>query len=385
MARRLEPSSVEGAEYTGNVLHLTERAQTAVFKGIGSRPVMSLNRSFSAPINLHFDQSPADLALLATHETDHFARWQALTDLALPTCSAPAATPAGKPSCCQTFIDALLAAAADESLEPAFRAQALALPSEADIARELGSNNDPDAIHAGRQAVMQQVAKPGKAVFAALYDSMTTPGAFSPDAASAGRRALAQHCAHLSVLCREHAGTGKGCLRRRQQHDRPDAGADDPGASFPDSDERPQGAGHVQGPLSPTMRWSSTSGSPSRRPFRVRQTLDRVVKLMDNPLFKRTNPNRVRALVGTFAFRQPDRLQPRRWRRLPFLARADPRHRRSQPAAGCPHPHIDALLALAGAGRAEHARKALAEIAAAPKACRRMFAISSSARSRDDL
>jgi len=34
-------------------------------------------------------------------------------------------------------------------------------------------------------------------------------------------------------------------------------------------------------------------------------TLDRVLKLMENPLFKRTNPNRVRSLVGTYAFANP--------------------------------------------------------------------------------
>ncbi|OWK25265.1 hypothetical protein AJ87_12310 [Rhizobium yanglingense] len=93
-------------------------------------------------------------------------------------------------ACEQTSIDALLHAAADESLEPAFRAQALALPSESDISRELGSNNDPDAIHAGRQAVMKQIADRGIAIFTGLFEKMTTPGDFSPDAKSAGRRAL---------------------------------------------------------------------------------------------------------------------------------------------------------------------------------------------------
>ena len=39
--------------------------------------------------------------------------------------------------------------AADERLEPAFRALALTLPMEGDIAREIGSNVDPDAIFAG--------------------------------------------------------------------------------------------------------------------------------------------------------------------------------------------------------------------------------------------
>src|SRR5690606_37801446 len=71
-----------------------------------------------------------------------------------------------------------------------FRAQALALPSESDIARELGSNNDPDAIRTGREAVLAFVANRDPAVFAALFAGHRTGGAFTPDAASAGRRAL---------------------------------------------------------------------------------------------------------------------------------------------------------------------------------------------------
>ncbi|MGO6902221.1 aminopeptidase N C-terminal domain-containing protein, partial [Rhizobium ruizarguesonis] len=35
------------------------------------------------------------------------------------------------------------------------------------------------------------------------------------------------------------------------------------------------------------------------------KTLERIRALMNDPLFKRTNPNRMRALVGTFAFANP--------------------------------------------------------------------------------
>ncbi len=205
---KIEPTSVDGAEYTGEVLHLTGRTQTAVFHGIGTRPVVSINRSFSAPINLHFDQSPADLARLARHETDHFARWQALTDLALPNLlKAARDAREGKPVVSEaTFVETLIAAAADESLEPAFRAQALALPSESDIARELGGNNDPDAIHAlSRQAILKQIADTGKDVFTGLYAAMTTSGDFSPDAKSAKPARAAQYRPHLSLTCRTDA------------------------------------------------------------------------------------------------------------------------------------------------------------------------------------
>jgi len=286
----IAPTSVEGAEYTGTILHLTERTQTAVFHGIQARPVVSINRSFSAPINLHFDQSPADLALLARHETDHFARWQALTDLALPNLlKAARDAREGNPVGCETtFVDSLIAAAADESLEPAFRAQALALPSEADIARELGGNNDPDAIHAGRQAVMKQVADAGRDTFAALYDSMTTPGTFSPDATSAGRRALRN--AALTYL----SYAENSPVRAKAAFDAANNMTDLLHAltvlahRFPDSAEAAEALSTFRDRFSENAlvidKWFSVQAT-----IPGGGTLDRVLKLMENPLFTRTN------------------------------------------------------------------------------------------------
>ncbi|WHO72234.1 aminopeptidase N [Rhizobium sp. BT03] len=303
---KIAPSSVEGAEYAGEVLHLTGRTQTAVFHGVGSRPVVSINRSFSAPINLHFDQSPADLAHLARHETDHFARWQALTDLALPNLlKAARDAREGKPVVCEaTFVETLIAAAADDSLEPAFRAQALALPSESDIARELGGNNDPDAIHAGRQAILKQIADAGKDVFAGLYAAATTSGDFSPDAKSAGLRALRNTAlTYLSYAEQTPA-------RARAAFDAANNMTDLSHAltilahRFPDSAETAEALAAFRERFAENAlvidKWFAIqAGIPGAK------TLDRVRALMNDPLFKRTNPNRMRSLVGTFAFANP--------------------------------------------------------------------------------
>lgn len=303
---KIEPTSVDGAEYTGEVLHLTGRTQTAVFHGIGTRPVVSINRSFSAPITLHFDQTPADLARLARHETDHFARWQALTDLALPNLlKAARDAREGKPVVSEaTFVEALIAAAADESLEPAFRAQALALPSESDIARELGGNNDPDAIHAGRQAILKQIADTGKDVFTGLYAAMTTSGDFSPDAKSAGLRALRNTAlTYLSHAEQTPARTKSAFDAANNMTDLSHA-LTILAHRFPDSAETREALATFRDRFAENAlvidKWLAIqAGIPGAK------TLGRVRGLMDDPLFKRTNPNRMRALVGTFAFANP--------------------------------------------------------------------------------
>ncbi|KPF41118.1 aminopeptidase N [Rhizobium sp. AAP43] len=299
----LTPSSVEGGKITADVLHLTERAQTFTFSGIGARPVVSLNRGFSAPITLHFDQSSADLAHIARHDSDHFARWQAITDVALPvlTSAARAAQAGTAITVDPALIDILVAVAADEALEPAFRAQALALPSESDIARELGSDNDPDAIHAGREAVLAAVAKAGASVFATLTTTHATAGAFSPDATSAGRRALKNAAlTFLSIAEASPARAAEAFAKADNMTDLAQA-LSVLAHRFPEASE-------TAAALSAFEQRFRENPLVIDKWFAIQATipgagaLDRVRALMESPHFDAGNPNRVRSLVGSLAF-----------------------------------------------------------------------------------
>ncbi|RUV38387.1 DUF3458 domain-containing protein, partial [Mesorhizobium sp. M7A.F.Ca.MR.228.00.0.0] len=133
-----------------------------------------------------------DQFFLARHDSDAFSRWQAfntlLTDALI---TAFRETLGGKqPAFAPRLIELAGSIAGDETLEPAYRALALALPSEADIARDIGRNIDPDAIYAAREALALAIGTANRDVFSGLYRSLADKAAFSPDAASAGRRAL---------------------------------------------------------------------------------------------------------------------------------------------------------------------------------------------------
>jgi aminopeptidase N len=300
------PAAVSGAEVTGDVLHLTERRQTVTFSGIASRPVVSLNRGFSAPVNLHFEQAAADLAHIARHDGDLFARWQALNDLALPTLvDAARKARAGAPvETSDVLADTLIAIAADESLEPAFRAQALALPSESDIARELGSNNDPDAIRTGREAVLAFVANRDPAVFAALFSGHHTEGAFTPDASGAGHRALRNAAlAYLAVSDGTPARAAEAFASADNMTDL-SAALTVLAHRFPDAPETAEALEAFRARFADNAlvidKWFSIQST-----IPGDGALERVKGLMQSPLFNKANPNRVRALVGTFAFSNP--------------------------------------------------------------------------------
>ena len=91
------------------------------------------------------------------------------------------------------FVDAYGSVVADAlsgRIDPAFAAQALRLPSEADIAREMAVNVDPDAIFRAREDLRGALGRAHAANLIALHDAMADAAPFSPDAASAGRRAL---------------------------------------------------------------------------------------------------------------------------------------------------------------------------------------------------
>jgi aminopeptidase N len=358
-------SGVSGAEVTGDVLHLVERSQTVVFEGIASRPVVSLNRGFSAPINLHFEKSSDDRAQIARFEPDLFARWQALNDMALDALvEATAAVRAGMPvSCPPALIDALSATVSDEAVEPAFRAQVLALPSEADIAREIGRDNDPDAIFKARQAIMKAIALAGQAMFAGLFETMRSGEPFSPDAASAGRRALRNSSLAYLVIAEGRSERAADAFAAADNMTDMLQALTILVHRFPDTAEAATAletfmTRFADNPLVLDKWFTVQATIPGA------DTLERVEALMAHPLFNGLNPNRVRALVGTFAFSNPTGFHRADGAGYRFLARQilqiDPRN-----------PQLAARILTSmrswrslEEGRAEHARLALGEIAA---------------------
>jgi aminopeptidase N len=88
-----------------------------------------------------------------------------------------------------TFIDAMCKVLADGSLDPAFREQALLLPSETMIADQMEVVH-PLAIHMAREFVRTNIGARLRDELLEQYKANQTPGEYSPDAEPAGKRAL---------------------------------------------------------------------------------------------------------------------------------------------------------------------------------------------------
>ncbi len=154
-------------------------------------PGPSLLRGFSAPINLVSPLDAEDRIFLALNDSDPVARWQALTGIFTQVLLDGAKRVRGgyEPETDGRIIELAGRVASDETLDAAFRALCLTLPTESDIAREMGHNVDPDAIRASRDHLIAAIVSAYSGDFASLYASLQQ-ATFSPDAVSAGKRAL---------------------------------------------------------------------------------------------------------------------------------------------------------------------------------------------------
>ncbi|MGQ3672865.1 aminopeptidase N [Xanthobacter sp. TB0136] len=296
------PLTLGNSPLENGVLEITQAEQSFVFTGIPARPVPSLNRGFSAPVNIESNLCQKDRVFLAAHDSDPFNRFDALQGLALDLLKEGAR--AGELPSAEPLIHAMRRILLDHGLDPAFKAQALALPGEGEVARELGQDVDPDAIHTARLALRHAIGQALEEEFRTAYKDMTCEEAFKPDAASAGRRALRNLALDYLAITASHEGITRALAQFRVADNMTDRFAALCVLSQHDVEERETAltSFHDQFQNDPLVidKWLTLQAQ-----IPAANTLDRVRKLMAHPAFSLNNPNRVRALIGAFAHGNP--------------------------------------------------------------------------------
>ena len=154
-----EPSPKRGpcdSEDGTVLLDVRKRDEFFVLDGIEAPPVVSVLRGFSAPVRIEMKRTDEDLLTLLTHDPDPFARWDAGQTLALARLdrliAAGGRPEAGATAADPTFVEAMRAVLRDPSLDGAFAAEILTLPSEGHLADRM-ERIDVDAIHLAREGL----------------------------------------------------------------------------------------------------------------------------------------------------------------------------------------------------------------------------------------
>ncbi|TCM61449.1 aminopeptidase N [Acinetobacter calcoaceticus] len=152
-----------GEQYTLNCAALIENGvkdgvylldqQSAVieFSGLSEQPVVSLLRNFSAPVNLEFNYSDAELAFLLQHETNGFNQWQATQTLLerILLEDHPA----------QIYIDAIKQTMPNViAQDPLLASRLFDVASEGYLASRIDQDYQPEVVHEKREALLNALA-----------------------------------------------------------------------------------------------------------------------------------------------------------------------------------------------------------------------------------
>jgi aminopeptidase N len=286
------------------VLELTKAKQTFIFNRVITKPTPSLLRNFSAPVVMEYNYTDQELAQLMAHDSDAFNRWEAGQRLAMQRLlNLIKQVRAGeKLTLDDLFINALRTTLNDQSLDPSFREVVLTLPSELMLAEQC-EVIDPQAIHTARQYMSKTLSDRLKADLIAVYEANLTPGKYSADARSAGKRGLKNLC--LSYLL----------------------GWEDE-STLQLAHAQIASADNMTDRLAPLMALVNTGSKTAQRPLNrfyrdfkkealvvdkwfslqavaMHTDVKALRKLMTHPAFTLKNPNRARSLISSFCNGNP--------------------------------------------------------------------------------
>ena len=299
------PLQLEGEEKPGGrtrVLSLTERTQSFRFRNVTEKPVPSLLRGFTAPVTLTANLKERDWVFLMAHDSDPFNRWEAAQRYSsgLLISMVEAVRTGGRRRRGVAFAEMVSSVLADKKIDPDFAAQMITLPGEQTIAQLIGKDVDVDAIHEAREALRASVAEEAQDALAHAYERLRIDGPYSPDAAHAGRRALRNAC--LAYLAVAPGGDGVTLAARHfaEAGNMTDQIAGLTVLAGIDCPERVEALdrfyGQWKGDHLVMDKWLAIQAMSS-----LPGTLDEVRRLIEHPAFTIRNPNKVRALIGSFA------------------------------------------------------------------------------------
>ncbi|WP_155265291.1 aminopeptidase N [Sphingomonas segetis] len=273
---------------------LDQQSASVTFENVTEAPLLSINRGFSAPVVLEAERPTEELERLAQTDSDPFARYEAMQELMMRALVAGAR---GQAVDAAPVVRAIAGTLRSNSLDPAFKAEAILLPSESLIADRL-EVVDPDAVHEARERLRGAIGSDLRGELLAAYRSDGAPGEdLSPRAKGIRRlRTVA-----LGLIAATEAA--EAAKLAKAQFDRADNMTERQGAlGVLVSTDQPERAEALDAfyrrfhddPLV-LDKWFALQAAAQRA-----DTVDQVLELAQHPDFVITNPNRLRSLAGTF-------------------------------------------------------------------------------------
>jgi aminopeptidase N len=287
-----------GEKYADRLVMLEEQSQELTLDGVAERPVLSINRGFSAPVIVETQRSPADLAFLSANDDDPFARFEAMQQLMLATLveAVGGARPDHRP-----VVEAVRETLSNPGLDPSFIAEAVLLPTEAFIGDQMRLV-DPQGIHKAREALRADLGRELETLWRGAY-SASAANRFEYSPAAKGARRL--RTVALGYLFA--AGAKDAPQIAMRQFSDADNMTDRQGAlgvlANSDAAERAEALVAFYERYKDNAlvldKWFTVQALSSRD-----DALASAKALAEHPDFTIANPNRLRSLVGALAANQ---------------------------------------------------------------------------------
>lgn len=283
-----------------SLIELKEQKEVYTFKGLKDRPVLSVLREFSAPVNLKWEASEEDLYFLMEKDTDSFNRREMAQKISLRLLRNLIGQARNKQTLAvdPRFVKAVSATIADESMDPSFKAKMLQLPSYAVLAQE-ESVLDAEAFYQARTALRQAIAKENRGALLNIYRKFHNVEPKSRDTKVFGHRSLKNQA--LAYLAELHdpeimEAVNKQYWEAQNMTDRMTAMmilADS------ESAHREKALQHFYEDWKDDSvvlnKWFTAQATTNRK-----QVLEDVKALTKHPAFNITNPNNVYSLLRAF-------------------------------------------------------------------------------------
>ncbi|MFT8737202.1 MAG: aminopeptidase N [Zymomonas mobilis] len=277
------------------LLTLNKANETYHFDNLTEEPLLSINRHFSAPVVIDSEVNADDLAFLSANDDDPFARYEAMQQLMLDFMVARVR---GESVNEATVINAVEKTLTNKELDNAFIAEAVILPSENMIGEQLDIV-DPKRIAEIRDDLRKLLGQKLEKLWRQAYQRCEQ-GAYQYTPEAVGSRRLKNVA--LGYLAAGELEDAPAMAW--QQFEKADNMTDRRGAldvlvnGFSPEREKALTAFYerYKGNALVIDKWFATQAF-STRP----DVIENVKKLAQHPDFTLKNPNRARALIGSFA------------------------------------------------------------------------------------
>jgi len=290
---------IQGVSTNEIMIELKDKIQTFEFANIKSKPILSINRDFSAPVILDFEQSIEDLYFLFKSDDNPFNQWEAGQKIAIELILSGTTPPKELLAIWEQHLR-------NPKLDPSFKTLVLTLPAESYLHEQVQEIN-PAQIHLARRSFRHAMASHLKQTWIEIFEKNQSTLTYSPTPEQAGKREL-KNVALQMIL--ENDVTEGGILAEHQFKT---------SNNMTDRLAALSALVQYESPFAETClenyyhryeaddlaidKWFSLQAS--RQVNNHQNFLEQIYNLKKHPAFKMRNPNRVRSLIHTFCMNNP--------------------------------------------------------------------------------